>query len=211
MGAIYANALEVVVWLGLEESDLEAFKWIHEVLYPRLIDYIKATGNQNVYEKVWFVVDFDRNLGAESAAKWDAYSRFMVQRRWFRRAWIVQELCLASSLSILAGRSEISWDAMRTIAKFLQQVGSDAVLALDTYKPRVLGADCGRLNILREQFMDGGPNAIPPNSLTRQLDVIAGGVPGDLQRWHAHFCVTLDGYAAMKHSFLTTMCTPFSE
>jgi hypothetical protein len=193
MGAIYANALEVIVWLGLEESDLEGFKWVHEVLYPRLTDYIKATANKNVHDKVWVIVDFDRSLGVESAAKWDAYSRFMVQRRWFRRAWILQEVCLASSISILAGRSEISWDAMRSLATFLQQVGSDAVLASDTYKPRPLGADCGRLNILRELLICGGPNAIPSNSLTRQLDVLAGGVPGDLQRWHAFFSFILDG------------------
>jgi hypothetical protein len=190
MGSIYPNALQVVVWLGLEESDLEGFVWIHEVLCPRLVDYVDATGISTL-DKIWEAVDFDANLEVESAARWDSYSRFMVQRRWFRRAWIVQEVCLASRISILAGRSEISWDAMRFIALFLDQVGSDGILAPNTYRPRAVGEDCRVLDLLREQLINGGPNAIPPNMLTRQLDIIAGGVPSDLQRWQAFFSVTL--------------------
>jgi len=87
MGSIYTNARHVIVWLGLEESDLEGFVWIHEVLYPRLTGYINAIGENNTTSnKIWDAVDFDINLGVESAAKWDDYSRFTVQRRWFRRA-----------------------------------------------------------------------------------------------------------------------------
>jgi hypothetical protein len=191
MGAIYTNARQVIVWLGLEESDLEGFKWIHEVLYPRLMDYIDANGKR-AFDKVWHAVDFDVNLEVESAAMWDDYSRFKVQRRWFRRAWIVQEVCLASRISILAGRSGISWDAMRMLASFLTQVGSDGVLAPNTYRPRVVGEDCRVLDVLRLQLIYGGPNAIPQNRFTQALDVIAGGVPSDLHRWHAFFCYILN-------------------
>ena len=106
MGSIYTNARQVIFWLGLEELDLEGFVWIHEVHYPRLIGYINATGKNTFADKVWDAVDFDINLGVESAAKWDDYSRFTVQRRWSRQAWIVQEVCLASRISIFAERSE---------------------------------------------------------------------------------------------------------
>jgi hypothetical protein len=42
-------------------------------------------------------------------------------------------------------------------------------------------------------------NPIPPNALTQSLDVLAGGVPSDLQRWHAYFSFILHsarGYEA---------------
>jgi hypothetical protein len=71
---------------------------------------------------------------------------------------------------------------MRFLVLFLDEVGSNRVLAPNTYRPRSLGGDYRGLDELRGQLIRGGPNAIPPNSLTRQLDVIAGGVPSNLQR-----------------------------
>jgi hypothetical protein len=82
-------------------------------------------------------------------------------------------------------RSEISWDATGSLASFLTEVGSSAILAPNTYRQRGLGMDCNQLSVLRRQLISGGPNVSPPNLLTRQLDVIAGGVPSDLQRWDA--------------------------
>jgi hypothetical protein len=127
MGSIYANARQVIIWLGRDESNLEDFKWIHEILYPPLSDYVDTNGI-GAFDKVWDAEEFDANLGVNSGIKWDAYAKFMEERRWFCRAWIVQEISLASSFSILAGRSEISWDTVTNLAWFLNQVGSDKLL-----------------------------------------------------------------------------------
>jgi hypothetical protein len=68
VGSIYASALRVIVWLGLGESGLGGFVWIHEVLYPRLFNYLHATGNIE-FDKVWNAHDFDCYLGVESTAR----------------------------------------------------------------------------------------------------------------------------------------------
>jgi hypothetical protein len=105
MGSIYTNARQVIVWLGLEEeSDLEGFVWIHEVLCSRLTGYINATSENNTTsKKLWDAVDFDINLGVESAAKWDDYSRLRYNAAGFVGLGLSKRYALLQAFQFLLG------------------------------------------------------------------------------------------------------------
>jgi len=89
MSAIYRHAGSVCVWLGPgDESSTSAFKFIKdELLQLHKLD----------------------NLGNDhTRAKWVAFLALM-QRSWFSRRWVVQEIALARSAMIYCGMDTMSW------------------------------------------------------------------------------------------------------
>ncbi|KAE8373910.1 heterokaryon incompatibility protein-domain-containing protein [Aspergillus bertholletiae] len=84
MGKIYAQANQVVVWLGDEvDNSSEAIETIRE----------KAAGSYGI-------------LGNISIN--DAAFNKLCERPWFRRIWVVQEVGLARNIRVLCGPAEIN-------------------------------------------------------------------------------------------------------
>ena len=85
MGSIYADANSVLVWLGLDESNVEDFKWIHEIFYAALLAY---AGKDDIQNFAWTPgVDSplaDRTLQVHATPRWQGYADFVAERRWFR-------------------------------------------------------------------------------------------------------------------------------
>ncbi|KAF2749513.1 HET-domain-containing protein [Sporormia fimetaria CBS 119925] len=90
MSEIYGNAEQVCVWLGQENKSSR-----------RAIRFIK--------EDVLKLQDFDTLCDSESKSKnWRALLELM-QRPWFSRRWVVQEIALARRAFIHCGRDRIAW------------------------------------------------------------------------------------------------------
>jgi hypothetical protein len=91
MGDIYHSAQSVIIWLGEERdrSDL-AISFIHDIVDLSHFDHA--------------VKDPD------SIHRWYALSKLM-NRSWFRRRWVVQELALARDARIYCGNREVDWSA----------------------------------------------------------------------------------------------------
>jgi hypothetical protein len=110
MGRIYGAAEEVIVWLGRDETDLEEIMWATEFLLPDLrwrpMEFFASGGSVNKD----LVVLLPKVLGA---------MRFLAVRRWFSRAWIIQEVALSNAVRVLCGRSEISWEALVVLLRLL--------------------------------------------------------------------------------------------
>jgi hypothetical protein len=110
MGRIYGAAEEVIVWLGRDETDLEEIMWATEFLLAdirwRPTEFLtpRGSGNKDV------AVLQPKVLGA---------MRFLAVRRWFSRAWIVQEVALSRAVRVICGRSEISWEALAVLLRLL--------------------------------------------------------------------------------------------
>jgi hypothetical protein len=85
MGSIYADANSALVWLGLDESNVEDFKWIHEIFYAALKEY---TGDVDLrkfaWTSGWDISSVDRRLQLHATPRWPGYARFVAERRWFR-------------------------------------------------------------------------------------------------------------------------------
>lgn len=89
MARIYHGAVQVCIWLGEENGDsTKAIAFIHEVMKLETFD--------TVSEK------------RENASKWQSLLLLM-QRPWFSRRWVVQEVALARAATIYCGTDSIPW------------------------------------------------------------------------------------------------------
>ncbi|TVY42247.1 Heterokaryon incompatibility protein 6,OR allele [Lachnellula subtilissima] len=99
MAMIYNRADSVAVWLGREDKDSR-----------RAIEFIKRLLELN---------DFDpltRDPG--TPPEWAALLNLM-QREWFNRRWIVQEIALARRATVFCGNQSVSWqDFSSAVALF---------------------------------------------------------------------------------------------
>ncbi|PMD32074.1 HET-domain-containing protein [Hyaloscypha variabilis F] len=101
MGKIYHSARSVIIWLGeeAEDSDL-ALSFIPRVTNLAQFDYIIKDQS--------------------SKREWYALSRLM-NRPWFSRRWVVQELAFAKEAKLLCGSGELEWSLFADAATLFGQ------------------------------------------------------------------------------------------
>lgn len=106
MDSIYKRASTVIAWLGKTDRYTEsAFRLIHHL--------------SNIPED-----EFDRYSKSQMEAfgvpysDWEGFVAFM-HRSWFKRAWVVQEVALASHLLIFCGPLQMTWETMRRCSIFI--------------------------------------------------------------------------------------------
>jgi hypothetical protein len=102
---IFQSARLVFAWIGNEEDDS----------YQALQTLLQIRTNQvkpDVWPKGLPRVPLTWQYPGLPPVKSDVWKHIAVlfQREWFRRAWIVQEVVLASEVRIVCGSWEISWD-----------------------------------------------------------------------------------------------------
>ncbi|KAN0092408.1 Heterokaryon incompatibility protein (HET) domain containing protein [Hyaloscypha variabilis] len=106
MGQIYASANIVIMWLGKDTSDLEEFVFLHEKFLPELDKRLRDIDFST--QSIWDL-QFLGEIGIQSKARWrqywTAYHRFYQRRRFFYRAWIVQEFALSRKQVFACGPS----------------------------------------------------------------------------------------------------------
>lgn len=89
MARIYSGATQACIWLGEDTDDsTTAIEFINEIMKLENIDTISAK--------------------KENASKWQSLLLLM-QRPWFSRRWVVQEIALAKSATIYCGNDKIPW------------------------------------------------------------------------------------------------------
>jgi hypothetical protein len=103
MNTIYGNAQLVCIWLGdADEASCTAIRFINE-----------ETNRLN---------EFDALCDSPKATpKWAALLELM-QRPWFTRRWVVQEIALARDARIYCGSDRISWKDFATAVELFVQV-----------------------------------------------------------------------------------------
>jgi hypothetical protein len=101
-------------------SGLNDFLWLHEDLLPKIKD-----GTLRKVEADGLIVL--STLGIESTDRWRAicwaYFQFYNSNRWFGRAWIVQEVCVAERIIVRCGPLFLPRDNMVELAYFLPVSG----------------------------------------------------------------------------------------
>ncbi|KAK8015326.1 heterokaryon incompatibility protein-domain-containing protein [Apiospora arundinis] len=102
MSRIYNCAQQVCVWLGQDNDDsTTAISFIREIMLLENFDAIS--------EK------------KENAPKWRSLSLLM-QRPWFSRKWVVQEIALARVATIYCGNDQIPWEQFAVAVELFVEV-----------------------------------------------------------------------------------------
>lgn len=105
MDRLYTGASQICVWLGQDDSDSR-----------KAIKFIKDEINE--------LRDFDKLCkNSQHAEKWRALLGLM-QRDWFSRRWVVQELALARKATVYCGPDQIEWRELAIAIELFVEVES---------------------------------------------------------------------------------------
>jgi hypothetical protein len=108
MRTIHGAALHVLIWLGSSSED----SWRATSLVPRLLRAKEAQSAQSDERRYY-------QLGPEG---WQDYGlpdildpaypalAALLERAWFTRVWIIQELAVSRQAVVLCGEYQCSWD-----------------------------------------------------------------------------------------------------
>ncbi|KAK6949526.1 hypothetical protein Daesc_009609 [Daldinia eschscholtzii] len=110
MKDIYSKADRVLIWLGEEKDESDrgiAVAW----------DIAHACHQYTSYGGSLVTISFDDELALQLFGKFRDKSEFprlsafarIIERLWFTRVWVVQELALATEAMVFCGNSHISW------------------------------------------------------------------------------------------------------
>jgi hypothetical protein len=160
MGDIYSIAENVIVWLGRDETDLDTFSWMIFTVFLKLLD-LKPPGVSSSSELANWLRAYDsmspdfwlpivglKPIKADWLSTWLSFYRFIQQRRWFSRAWTMQEFCLAQRVTMICGRSVLPGDGAITFVDFLRLCGWTGDLRLLPVRSEV-PLDMGNIGQLR--------------------------------------------------------------
>ncbi|KAK0631280.1 heterokaryon incompatibility protein-domain-containing protein [Immersiella caudata] len=149
MDRIYSRAKHVIVWLSPLELDPKgSVVWVHNTFIPAVA---KLTASDPAFVTTCLAVDplcesrkiVDR-LGAPIcthwAVTWLGFANFLDRHRWFDRGWVVQVVALGrpQHISVLCGRTELSWVRLSAFSRFLHQTGWAQSLR-NTLNSRIMG------------------------------------------------------------------------
>jgi len=103
MSRIYTRAQQVCIWLGEADTDSEiAIKFIK--------DEMKELKNFDIISS-----------NEQYSRKWQALMSLM-QRDWFFRRWVVQEIALSSAATVYCGPHEIPWKSFAVAVELFVEV-----------------------------------------------------------------------------------------
>ena len=123
MGKVYASAEKVIAWLGpaANNSD-DAIEFI-----DHLHNTLTEMRQQDPAPKIQSLPD--RPGCGHPSASWIALAH-LLERPWFQRMWIIQEVILAADVSILCGDKMLTWDRLSNLITRLSGRGLDVLMSL---------------------------------------------------------------------------------
>lgn len=134
MDSIYTVAKGTLIWLGPEENDSEKALLILSFLRKR----VKENGNGSIErhpdapprepdEPMW--ESLTEELPYEESDKRAIIS--LLERPWFTRLWIRQEIALATGAAVLCGNTMIRWEWFRNGAYYFCVISSTPSIPVD--------------------------------------------------------------------------------
>ena len=134
MGDIFRNAQYVLVWLGTDErAEAQTVKELCLSIQAELwrqVDSESGSGRVQQIHNVWDAKVFESmGLPPPRDERWFTLMRFW-DRRWFHRAWVIQEAALAASVQMWWGDTDLDFKLLGDVSAFIMQ----AQLALFAYR-----------------------------------------------------------------------------
>ena len=149
-GYIYRSACQTTIWLGPERNDSTlAMDTLNDLGSRIAVDWNTYTCylmGQN--EDEFSVVDLGETLGFVPK-QWTSITR-LLERPWFERLWIWQEIRLAKRVAVVCGYYATNWDRFRNACLRIYAGGSfksqlrNVIIGLYACN----SANCGRTDLL---------------------------------------------------------------
>ncbi|KAL0933497.1 ankyrin and het domain protein [Colletotrichum truncatum] len=173
MGQVYAGAARTRVWLGEStETDYQALQSLaalSQVLNDISTSMVGVDATvQMIQRKFFTTMNIDR-------LEWELLSE-MLNRAWFKRTWIIQEVANSKSIQVHLGQIEFPWNLL-----------SNTVLYSTTYKLHSALTECKAFktistmeNLRRERIDDSQAyTAMPLLDMLEELRDFKATIPSD--------------------------------
>ncbi|KIW89714.1 uncharacterized protein Z519_09870 [Cladophialophora bantiana CBS 173.52] len=146
MQDIFRSAVHVYAWLGQGDSESS----------------LAIQALRNISASFGAEEEVSRSPGRDEIppvedSSWVAISK-LFRRKWFRRVWIVQEVILASQLTLVCGDDRIPWRQFYDAAKYCDDQASKSQLSVVFPKNGHLTAIVS-LGEFKTSYEEGGPEA----------------------------------------------------
>lgn len=143
MYCVYSSAEDVTAWVGEESSDsgaaLDFVEWLE-----RQFEGLAQTE-----------IPLTRNIMNNTSEQWKALARFL-DRPFFRRIWIIQEMVAASNAMLICGERQLEWEKLALVIASLQRSGLEILIStfLGDQNGATVGAEaltvtCGMRDLVR--------------------------------------------------------------
>ena len=123
MDIIYSQAATVLVWLGMPDPLLKSYLWMLNDLQDLVTTYNKRYGESALSRQDIKSAHFLRGLGVPDDVDFlkicKEYAQFCTNRRWFKRAWVIQEVALATNIKVFCGENALDWQRMESLSRLM--------------------------------------------------------------------------------------------
>ncbi|EJT79134.1 hypothetical protein GGTG_04223 [Gaeumannomyces tritici R3-111a-1] len=107
MGTVYSSAGRVLFWLGPSSTETQCLLGLAEHLHGKAVQRQPAKGQSSL--ELWRLAwdEVSQEAGEEPTQLQHARTRELqrpLDRAWFRRVWVVQEVALAKRVDVVCGR-----------------------------------------------------------------------------------------------------------
>lgn len=120
MGQIYNRAARVLVWLGTEDDSTSLAVDTIERLSAGILLTADRRNCSTIPGSEAEIVEHRLKESKLTPQHWTSLSQLM-QRPWFKRLWIRQEVLLAANVLVRCGYTEIEWGKIEKVIIFVEQ------------------------------------------------------------------------------------------
>ena len=177
MRQIYQTATEVVIWLG--NADTKSDKAL--AVIPFVVEAAQGDAATGVTRNLLIPQERPDSFPWASDPIWEDLAEIF-RRPWFQRAWVVQELAVASKATMLCGDSAVPFDDMLAAFEYLLRSNHTILIQGRTVE---LGS-FARLVDARKAFIDE-QKASPLGVLLKQRETLASDNRDKLFAFHGLF------------------------
>ncbi|RYP61860.1 hypothetical protein DL771_009979 [Monosporascus sp. 5C6A] len=134
MGRIYSQGRNVFIWLGQANEHTVKVSTMISLLAKATTEEMKQHGSLERLEILQDLLASDslRRLGLDERTTWDDWLALVCfyHRRWFYRAWTLQELALSNAVLVRWGPEVLDWAELYNAAHLLERtdVGQTIIL-----------------------------------------------------------------------------------
>jgi hypothetical protein len=117
MADIYRSAGSVLVWLGEHDEFSEKAIELISILAEMPLETLKDLNPDDMEDASLVTQRFGETVTPEH---WTSLGWFL-QRAWFTRVWIIQEIVLANDIKMLCGTQKLDWKSLVFVCRYVQK------------------------------------------------------------------------------------------